>query len=517
MSVDLILAYDLGTSGIKACIFDSRGNFLGDAYGKCETEYPHAGWAVQDPERWWTVLQAATRQAVEASGAGPERIRAISFSSHGGALVPVDREGRVLMDRVMLWNDARCGVEAKYILAEAGAEEHYRKTGCSMDLSMSIAAKLLWMRRYMPETYEKTYKFLGAKEYMILRMTGEMGYTDFAERGSSGAFNNETCSWDPELLRICRLDPEKLCEAASPTKVVGGLTRAAAAYLGLCPDTPVVLGSWDNYACASGGGIHSGEMVLCMGTAGWFGVNSGKPLALAGCKPNIVHVDEGTFFTSIHSHSACAAYDWVRHTMCSYLEREADPLRAAEELARRAGAGAGKLFFLPAMFTGNTFYSSNALCGSMLGLKMGQDCGHIIRAAMEGPAFDLMIGAELLREQNMLPERCTVIGGGAKSSLWVQILADMFDMPVRRPRSPQHIGALGAALYAGVGAGSIRSLDEAAGMVQTEDVTYPDPANHKIYQELLPVYQHFYEKLMPVYEKLQAVALQEKRVGGNYD
>lgn len=502
-----ILAYDLGTSGAKACIFDESGRFVAEGYDTYETEYPKEGWAVHDPLKWWEVLKAATKKLISQSGIAPETIKAISFSSHGGALVPVDRDGNVLANRVMVWNDSRCTAEAKYILDSIGAKEHYRRTGRSMDLSISTSAKLLWLKKYEPELYEKTYKFLGAKEYMILRMTGEMGFTDYAEQSSSGAYSNLLCDWDPELVKICQLDLSKQCAPTEPTTVIGTLTQIAAADMGLHPGTPVVLGSWDNYACATGGGIHSGKMVLCLGTAGWFGLNNGKPISIPNCTPNIVHAGKDTFFTSIHSHSACAAYDWIKQTMCGYLAEKDKPFQVAEELAKNISAGADKLFFLPAMFTGNTFYSDNSLCGSLVGLKMFQDNGHIIRAAMEGPVFDLMIGTELLRENGVIPDRCTIIGGGAKSDLWVQIVADMFHMPVMRPKSPQHIGALGAALYAGVGTGLIPDFSAAADIIKTDDVIYPNEENYQKYKRLLPIYRRFYEQLMPVYRELQDITI----------
>lgn len=508
MTKELILAHDFGTSGVKACLFDTQGNFLAESYNTYQTYYPQAGYAEHCPNDWWEALKAATRQVVSVAGVEPERVKAISFSSHGMGAIPIDQDGNLLLDRVMIWSDARSTKEAACILEQVGEREHYEMTGNSFDLSMYPAAKLLWLRNNMPDVFAKAARFIGPKEYLIQRMTGVVGFTDYGEAGMSGLYNLRTHQYDPMLMEISGVDESKLCQVVDGTHVMGGLTRAAAADMGLCPDTPVVLGSWDNYACATGGGVRKkGEMVLCMGTAGWMGINHDKPIMTPTNMTNVVYVGNDTYFTSIHSHSACAAYDWVLKNMCAQLQQEANPLKKAEELAAAVPAGSDKLFFLPSMLAGNTFYSSSALCGTFVGLKMMQSSGHIIRAAMEGVGFDLMMGAELLKEQGALPSNCNLIGGGAKSDLWRQILADMCGVAMMRPRNLQYIGALGAALMAGVGTGLIRDFDMAAEITKSEDVAQPQAENAEIYKKLLPVYRKAYEGLMPVYSELQAVGL----------
>lgn len=508
MSRELILAHDFGTSGVKACIFDAEGNFLAEAYDTYKTEYPHEGYAEHNPNDWWEALKLSTKKVVAEAGVETERIKAISFSSHGMGAIPIDRDGNLLVERAMIWSDARSTKEARCIVEKVGEREHYEMTGNSFDLSMYPAAKILWIKNNLPEVFAKTAKFIGPKEYLILRMTGEVGVTDYGEAGMSGLYNLRTHRWDPALMEISGIDESKLCQVVDGTHVVGGLTRGAAEDMGLCPGTPVVLGSWDNYACATGGGVRkAGEMVLCMGTAGWMGINHSAPIMTPNNMTNVVYVGNGAYFTSIHSHAACAAYDWVIQNMCAYLKQDGSALKAAERLASEVPAGSDKLFFLPAMFAGNTFYSSSALCGTFVGLKMMQDNAHIIRAAMEGVAFDLMMGAELFKEQNALPNSCNLIGGGANSDLWRQILADMCGVTMMRPKNLQHIGALGAALIAGVGVGLIRDFDMAAEITKTDDIARPNPENAGVYKKLLPVYREFYEALMPVYQELQGIQL----------
>ncbi|MBR0085285.1 MAG: hypothetical protein IJL97_01925 [Lachnospiraceae bacterium] len=411
MGRQIILAHDLGTSGDKACLFDTEGNFLAESYHTYPTEYPAEGFVEHDPRLWWKAVSESSREVVKNAGADPSEIKAISFSSHGMGVIPVDKDGNLLTERVMIWNDARSVKEAAYIVEKAGEREHYEKTGNSFDLALYPAAKILWMRRNMPDVFSKVYKFLSTKEYIILQMTGKFGKTCYGEAGMSGLYNLNTHKWDEELLKISEVSEDMLCEPVDGSTVMGELTAKAAEEMGLKAGTPVVLGSWDNYACATGAGVRSGSMPVCLGTAGWMGVNHSKPIMTPDNMTNVVYVGNDTYFTSVHSHSAGASYDWVINNLCGFLNESDKPLKYAEELAAQVKPGSDKMFFLPSMFAGNTFYSSSALAASFVGMKMINGKGHVIRSAMEGVGFDLMMGADLFRKEGAMPETCNLIGG----------------------------------------------------------------------------------------------------------
>ncbi|MBC5648869.1 xylulokinase [Christensenella tenuis] len=505
MSNQYVLAHDFGTSGDKACIFDTGGNFLAEAYYPIKTYYPQPDWAEQCPEEWWQAVKDATHEVVAKSGVAPKEVKAISFSSHGMTAIPIDKDGNLLLDRVMTWMDARSTKEAEYILRHIGARQRYEKTGNSFDVTLYPSSKLLWMKRNMPEIYNRAVKFLNPKEYLAYRMTGTYRNTDYGEAGMSGLYNMNTHRWDEELMRISGVDEEKLLVPAENTTPVGNLTKQAAAEMGLTTDTLVVLGSWDNYACALGGGVRKeNTFVTCLGTAGWVGVNNESPLITDRFMSNVVYVGDGTYFTSVHSHSACAAYEWVVQNLCADLREKygKQVYETATELAIQAGAGANGVFFLPSMFSGNTFYSDASLAGSLVGLKMHHTRADILRAAMEGPAFDLMMGVDFYKMMGVMADEARLIGGGANNRLWMQILSNMFGVKMIRPKNLQYIGALGAALIAGVGADLISSLDAVSGMIQFSDSAQPDDGEMEKYRQLLPAFKHFYESLMPAYKEL---------------
>lgn len=504
---NLILSHDLGTSGDKACIFDANGDFLAEAYYEYPTFYPKEGFIEHDPETWWNAVKESSRDVVAKAKVAPSEVQAISFSAHGMGVIPVDKDGGLLMKHVMIWNDMRSTKEAAVILDAFGERNHYDMTGNSFDLALYPAAKILWVRRNMPDVYEKTWKFLSTKEYLIHKMTGLIRYTDYGEAGMSGLYNLNTHCWDPDLLRVSKVDKDKLLEPVDSTQKMGGLSRKAADEMGLVEGTPVILGSWDNYACATGAGVRSGSMPVCIGTAGWIGVNHTKPITAADSMTNVVYVGNDTYFTSVHTHSAAASFDWIIDNLCEQYKDCENPFREAEKKAAAVPPGSEKLFFLPSMFAGNTFYSSSALNGSLVGLKMHHTNAHVVRAAMEGVGFDLMMGADLFRREGAMPGQCSLIGGGSHSPFWSQIISDMFESRMMRPKNAQYIGALGAALIAGVGTGLIDGFKMAAEITRSDDIFLPQKEATESYRKLLPVYRKFYEQLLPAYKELQKIEL----------
>lgn len=501
----LILAHDLGTSGDKACIFDIEGKFLAEANGTYKTYYPSTGYAEQCPEDWWNAVMSTTREVVQKANINSSEIKAISFSAHGMGVIPVNNKGELLIEKTMVWMDSRSTEEANHILKMTGEREHYEITGNSFDLSLYPAAKILWLRKNMPEVYKKTYKFLGTKEYLIHKMTGSIKYTDYGEVGMSGLFNINTHDFDENLLKVSQVEREKLLEPTDGSTYVGELNDHSASEMGLIKGIPVFLGSWDNYATATGGGVRKkGNFVTYLGTAGWVAVNDDKPLMSKNFMSNIIFVGNGTYFTSIHSHSACASFDWVINNICPDPKKEGikDIYGYWERLAEKVPVGSDNLFFLPSMFSGNTFYSDARLAACFLGIKVFHSNAHLIRAAMEGIGFDLMMGNDFFKEMGTIPTKTMLIGGGANSDLWMQILASMFGLTVNRPRNNKHIGALGAAITAGVGAELIKDFNVVDSLIKSEDYKEPISEDTKKYQQLLPIFKKFYENLIPVFREL---------------
>ena len=494
----LILAHDLGTSGNKACLFDVDGQLLDSAYETYDTYYPQASYAEQDPEDWWKAVKNTTKQVMANAEISPEEIVAISFSAHSLGCVPVDEAGNCLRDKTLIWMDGRAVEESKAIIGSYGDRRHYETTGNSFDVSLYPCSKIVWLMKHEPDLYDKTYKFIGTKEYIIGKLTGAVGLTDYSEAGMSGLFNLREHRYEPELLQITNIDPDKLCEPVKNTTIIGNVMPAVAEELGLSSQTKVVLGTLDNLACAIGAGcMNQGTFVTTLGTAGWIGVNHSQPIMSEDFKANVMYVGDGVYHTSMHSHSACVTYDWVIKNM---VNEKSGKFGELETMAKSVEPGADGLFFMPSFLSGNTIYSSPDLAGAFLGLRLHHTQSHLVRAALEGVGFDLMMGMEFFESMGNRPSEVRLIGGGAKNGLWRQILASMFGAEMTLPQNMQHIGAMGAAMIAGVGAGVIQDFSKIDEIIKPSDPIGPLAEEAETYKKLLPAYKACYEQLMPVYE-----------------
>jgi xylulokinase len=204
----------------------------------------------------------------------------------------------------------------------------------------------------------------------------------------------------------------------------------------------------------------------------------------------------------MHSHTAGIVVDWVLDNMLKGFSRDYTEI---DRIAKEAGIGADKLFFLPSFQSGNTIFSSVNLSGSLLGLRLHHNMGHIVRAIMEGIGFDLMMGVEFYKNLGIKPSNVRLIGGAAQSDLWRQIMANMLEASIEVPKNMQHIGALGAASIAGIATGIFRDFSFVDKLVATSNMLHPDMESNKKYQKLLPVYRKCYENIIPIYDDLAKI------------
>jgi len=503
MSKQYVLAHDLGTSGDKACLFDQDGTLLRSVYETYTTWFDREGYAEQRPEDWWEAVKKTSKQVIREAGIDPRQIAALSFSAQSLGCIPVDADGNLLRDKAMIWMDSRATQEAKEILERYGERRHYETTGTSFQVSQYPCSKIKWMRKHEPEVYEKAYKFIGAKEYIIMKLTGEVGVTDYTEASFSGMFNIRRHDFDAEILEIAGIDREKLCTPKDNATIIGNVSAGLEDETGLTSDTVVVLGMMDNITCAVGGGsMNEGTFVINLGTAAWIGVNADRPLMSPDFKSNCMYVGNGIYHTSMHSHSACASYDWVCENMLAAYHGEHAVL---EGMAEAIPPGSDKLFFLPSFAGGNTLYSSGNMGGAFIGLRMHHGPGNIVRSVLEGISFDLMMGVQFFKEMGVVLNKVRIVGGGAKSAFWREMLASMLNVTIEVPQNMQHIGALGAATVAGIGAGVFDSYAAIDRMSVPSGLASPSPQIHEQYKKLLPVYRKCYESLLPVYDAFDGI------------
>ena len=252
-----LISHDLGTSGDKATLFTTDGKLVRSYTASYGVHFFNGNYAEQDPENWWDAVCEATKAVLEGEDAG--RVAAMSFSAQMQGCLPVDKHGHPLRDSI-IWADQRAVKEAKHLEKELGGDRIYKITGHRISASNSIE-KLMWVKKHEPEVYEKTYKMLQAKDYIIQRATGNF-VTDYSDASGTQALNLRKLEWSDEILKAAGIDKDKLPELKKSTDVAGYIRERVAGEIGLPAGTPVVCGGGGRACVRSGRGLHPGRGVL---------------------------------------------------------------------------------------------------------------------------------------------------------------------------------------------------------------------------------------------------------------
>ena len=498
---ELILAHDLGTTGNKASLFDTQGHLLASAFSAYETDYPQPGWAEQDPTGWWRAVRDSTSRLLAESCRAAGEIAVISFSGQMMACLPVDVQGEPLRQAI-IWADQRAEEEARFLGEAVGRNEVYRITGHRASSNYS-AAKILWLRNHQPELFARTHKVLQAKDYVALKLTGVYA-TDYSDASGTNLFDLQERRWSEMVFSALDLDVDLLPQALPSATIIGEVTREAAEATGLAPGTPVAIGGGDGACATAGAGVVSpADAYNYIGSSSWISFVSREPLYDPRQRTfTFAHLDPEYLFPTGTMQCAGGSYDWLERM----LRGNADG-RIYGQLDTLAGVvkpGARGLFFLPYLIGERSPHWNPHARGAFVGLSMVHGRAEMARAVLEGVAFNLRTILDAFRDQGAPITALRLIGGGARSSLWRQILADVFNLPVLRPKLLVEATALGAAIAGGVGVGLYSGYDVAGDLVQVEPDKVPRPAVATRYEELYQVFVQTYEALVPVFERIAA-------------
>lgn len=487
-----ILAYDFGTGGIKASLYDEAGACVAYGFDAYPTLYPAQGFHEQRPEEWWRATVTSTRTLLAGMPAGTaERIEVIGISGHSLGVVPLDAQGRLLRETVPIWSDARPDTQPAAFFNNVSEKDWYLMTGSGFPPPLYSVFKLMWFRDREPELFGRIHKVLGTKDYINFRLTGVMA-TDNSYASGSGVYDLKARCYSPRLVAAAGLPARIFAEIVPSTQVLGVLTAAAAQELGLPRAVKVVAGGVDN-ACMSlgAGAFREGRAYNALGSSSWIAVSSCAPLLDAGKRPYVFdHVVPGQYVSALAIFSAGTAFSWVRDQLCRDLveraRREGTSAYALMDAeAAESPAGANGLLFNPTLAGGNSLDVTPAVRGAFMNLDLRHTRADLLRAAMEGVALGLRNVLDELRRLTPVAEPLTLVGGGANSPLWRQIYADVYDMPVVRTRAGQQAAALGAAAVAGVGAGLWKDfgiVDEISAVTERNE---PERESVGVYERLL--------------------------------
>ena len=502
-SEPLILAHDLGTTGNKATLFDASGAAVATAFRAYETAYPQPNWAEQNAHDWWQAVCESTRELLDPADIAPGNIAAVSFSGMMNGLLPTDAKGTPLRPAI-IWADLRATAEADALAERCGFDEVYRRTGHRPGASYT-AAKLMWMQHHQAELYTRTHMVLQAKDYAAYKLSGTFA-TDYSDASSTNLFDLEARDWAGDLIQAVGLDPRKLPVAYPSSTVIGQVTAEAAGETCLLAGTPVAIGGGDG-ACATvgAGSVRPGDAYNYIGSSSWIAVTADRPLQDPKMRTfTFAHLDPELYFPTGTMQSAGGSFDWLERLLRG--EGEEKLYDELETAVASTPAGARGLLFLPYLIGERSPHWNPQARGVFVGLTMSHGRAEMARAVFEGVALNLRMILDAFQEQGAAIQAMRLIGGGGRSPVWRQILADVYELPILRPDLLAEATSLGAAIAGGVGVGLFADYSVAHDLIQVRKGEQPNPLAQETYRALYELFGRTYTAMEPIFQDLASLA-----------
>jgi xylulokinase len=493
------LGIDISTTGSKAIVIDERGEIRSSASSPHTLQSPRPLWSEQDPGQWWEAASASIRTALEQAGPAGEDIAAVGLTGQMHGLVLLDEAGEVLRPAI-LWNDQRTQAQCDEIHARVGKEKFIQITG-NVALTGFTAPKILWVQENEPEVYARIAHMLLPKDFVRYKLTGKMAM-DKADGAGTVLMDLKARNWSPEILAALDIPANWMPGLYEGPEITGRVTSGAADRTGLPAGIPVVAGGGDQAAQAVGvGAIHEGIVALTLGTSGVVFATTNSPFIEPGGRlHSFCHsVPERWHLMGVML-SAAGSLRWYRDTFAPSMDYD-QLLKPAAEVT----PGADGLLFLPYLTGERTPHPDPLARGAFVGLTVRHSLPHLTRAVLEGVAFGLRDSFELMKNTGLASiDQVRISGGGAKSVLWQQILADVFDSELATVNTTEG-AAFGAALLAGVGCGCWPSVDAACeATIQVMGEVGPNSEAARQYEDVYSMYRELYPALRATFNKMGA-------------
>jgi xylulokinase len=488
-----LLGIDASTTGVKALLISEAGDVIGTASTELPLSTPKPLWSEQNPVDWWDGAAHSIRQVLSDTGISGSDVAAVGLTGQMHGLTLLDESGSVLRPAI-LWNDQRTGPQCDEIRERLGKKRLIEITGNDA-LTGFTAPKILWVQENEPEVFARARHVLLPKDYVRFRLTGEYA-TDRAGAAGTLLLDIKTRNWSPEVLKALDIPAEWLPPTHEGPQVTGHISSQAAEATGLKAGTPVVGGGGDQAAQAVGvGAVKPGIVALTLGTSGVVFASTDQPfIEPEGRLHAFCHAVPGRWHLMGVMLSAAGSLRWYRDTLAP--GQDFDTLLAP---AVSVPAGSEGLLFLPYLTGERTPYPDPLARGAFVGLTVRHTQPHLTRAVLEGVAFGLRDSFELMKEAGLAQiDQVRVSGGGAKSPLWRQILADVMDAELVTVNTTEG-AAYGAALLAGVGAGVWPDVDMACqATVKITGSTTPQAETVTRYEAAYTLYRRLYPDLKEV-------------------
>jgi xylulokinase len=495
------LGVDVGTEGTKIGIFDNQGNLIKDTYEEYDVVCKQPGWAEQDPEIWWNIVARNIRNVLKLSKVDPSSIAGIGVCGQMHAPVPIDRNGELIYHSPSLWCDKRSIPQCEKLMNKIDREFILKKSGNPITPAWT-ATKILWLKENLPQIYEKAYKFLTPKDYIVFKLTTALS-TDHSEASGTLLYDADKEKWSDELSEQIGIDLDKMPEIHSSYEIVGEVSNEASKTTGLCSGTPVVAGGGDFLCTLLGAGIVKEERAADIsGTASIVAFYLKKPL-LDGRIMNLRHVISGWISFGIVEGGLLR---WFRNEfgyaeMQEAIKKGVSAYKVMDSEAEKVEPGSNGLIVIPYLM-GERVMGSTRSRGIIFGLTLAHRREHLIRALMEGITFSLYRTVEIIKELGVEPTAFRLVGGGAASPVWRQIKANIYGKPTQ-VLNLYHGGMLGAAILAMAGITGKKDIPDIIDrIVYVKETCNPCEKIHDTYAKLYEIYKKIHDTNQQFFNEL---------------
>jgi gluconokinase len=485
-----LIAVDIGTTNAKAALFEQGIGIVRqetESYSLC---FPKPGYVEQDPEEVLAAAARAIRRLVEGAGIAPEAVDAIVLDGIWQSLIPVDGDGQALA-RALTGADSRSIRQNERLMGMLGKEDVRRRTGCALH-PMYHLSRIEWIREESPDIFRRATSFISIKEYVIERFFGTR-VVDHSIASGTGIWNMSTLDWDADLLAEVGLSAERFSPCVEPTFALPGLNREYATLLGLLEGTPAVIGAADG-ALSHLGSIGSTESMMSMtvGTGAALRRMMPSPRTIQGTEAWCYYLAESRWLQGGVLNDAGSALQWFADNVMPPAADGEDVFAQMNRLAEESPPGADGLCFIPFLSGERCPHYNPQARGALYGLGFSHTRSHLVRALMEGIAFNLYSIYRMLASG--AESEIVVTGGILKSPVWLRIVADFFGKALWRPRV-QEAATLGGAIIGMRALGAIDSLDEASTLIGFSGKQEPDRDGSARYRDILGAYDRLYADL----------------------
>ncbi len=483
----LYIGIDLGTSAVKLLMMDETGDIKKIVSKEYALSFPHPGWSEQNPEDWYEQSLAGLKELLE--GSDPAEVAGISFGGQMHGLVILDEQDQVIRPAI-LWNDGRTAKQTDYLNEVIGKDKLSEYTA-NIAFAGFTAPKILWVKENEPENFAKIRKIMLPKDFLAYRLTGSF-CTDVSDASGMLLFDVKNRTWSKEMMEICDVREEQLAKIYESYECVGTVKPEIAKELGLTDNVKVAAGAGDNAAAAVGTGtVGDGMCNVSLGTSGTIFISSEK---FGVDKFNALHSfahSDGHYHLMGCMLSAASCNKWWMDQIIGTKDYAGEQ-KAIEKL------GENHVYFLPYLMGERSPHNDPAARGTFIGMTMDTTRADMTQAVLEGVAFGLRDCLEIAKELGINLERTKIVGGGAKSPLWRQIIANVMGLKVDVPVCEEG-PSMGGAMLAMVACGAYKNVEEAAAaIVKIRETIEPDP-------QLVEKYNERYAQFKKIYPTVKAL------------